>query len=94
MSAGTEATERAIKIAKINGQLENKNKIVAWEGNYHGKTLNAQMISGQFNDHKWIDNFDKNIVHLPFPYPWDNSSLSGKELFYKHLELLEKMMSI
>lgn len=90
LSAGTEATERAIKIAKINGQLENKNKIVAWEGNYHGKTLNAQMISGQFNDHKWIDNFDKNIVHLPFPYPWDNSSLSGKELFYKHLELLEK----
>ena len=28
------------------------------------------MISGQFSDHKWIPQFDKNIIHLPFPYPW------------------------
>ena len=70
LSAGTEATERAIKIARIYGNKNKKKYIIAWEGNYHGKTLNAQMISGQFSDHKWIPQFDKNIIHLPFPYPW------------------------
>ncbi len=88
LSAGTEATERAIKIAKIYGKSKSKNKIISWEGNYHGKTLNAQMISGQFNDHAWIENFDENIIHLPFPYPW-NQDLSGKELFYEHLEIIK-----
>ena len=66
LSAGTEATERAIKIARIYGNNNKKKYIVAWEGNYHGKTLNAQMISGQFDDHKWIPKFDKNIIHLLF----------------------------
>jgi len=94
LSAGTEATERAIKIATIYGfQKKIKKKyLIAWEGNYHGKTLNAQMISGQFNDHKWIQNFDKNIIHLPFPYPWvlKNRNISGKKLFKEHLQILKK----
>ena len=95
LSAGTEATERAIKITKIYGLNFKKEKkyIISWEGNYHGKTLNAQMLSGQFKDHSWIKNFDKNIIHLPFPYPWilDKNPKSGKELFYKHLNLLKKV---
>ncbi len=93
LSAGTEATERAIKIVKFYGKSINIEKptIIAWEGNYHGKTLNAQMISGQYSDHKWIDYFDPNIVHLPFPYPWiDNyKNKSGAEIFNEHLELLK-----
>jgi hypothetical protein len=50
------------------------------------------MLSGQFKDHSWIKNFDKNIIHLPFPYPWilDKIHESGKELFYHHLNLLKK----
>lgn len=94
LSAGTEATERAIKITKIYGLNFKKEKkyIISWEGNYHGKTLNAQMLSGQFKDHSWIKNFDKNIIHLPFPYPWiiKKNCVSGKELFYQHLNLLKK----
>ena len=39
LSAGTEATERAIKIARIYGNKNKKKYIIAWEGNYHGKTL-------------------------------------------------------
>ncbi len=93
LSAGTEASERAIKIVKYFGKANQKDKpvIVAWEGNYHGKTLNAQMISGQFSDHEWIDYFDPNIVHLPFPYPWttENSNLSGEEIFDMHLKILK-----
>lgn len=88
LSAGTEATERAIKIAKIYGKQNNKKYIIAWQGNYHGKTLNAQMISGNINDHTWIDNFDKNIIHLPFPYPWIKKS--PKKIFQEHINILKK----
>jgi 4-aminobutyrate aminotransferase/(S)-3-amino-2-methylpropionate transaminase len=96
LSAGTEATERAIKIAKIFGKKNKKKYIIAWEGNYHGKTLNAQMISGQYEDHKWIQKFDKNIIHLPFPYPWvlKKKNVSGKKLFHIHLTNLKKKINL
>ncbi len=96
LSAGTEATERAIKISRIYGKKTKKKYIIAWEGNYHGKTLNAQMISGQYLDHKWIPNFDKNIIHLPFPYPWSlkKRNISGKELFKIHLKSLKKRIDL
>ena len=96
LSAGTEATERAIKIARIYGNKNKKKYIIAWEGNYHGKTLNAQMISGQFSDHKWIPQFDKNIIHLPFPYPWllKKKKVNGKQLFQIHLKILQKKINL
>ncbi len=97
LSAGTEATERALKIAKIYGQQfrTKKNLIIGWSGNYHGKTLNAQMLSGQFSDHSWIENFDKNIIHLPFPYPWNlKKKLDGKLLFREHIKILKKKYNL
>ena len=94
LSAGTEATERSMKIASIYGKKfkKEKNIFISWEGNYHGKTLNAQMLSGQYSDHKWINNFNRNIIHLPFPYPWiiEKNNITGKELFHKHLKILIK----
>ena len=56
LSVGTEATERALKISRIHGSsmLKGKNIIVGGEGNYHGKTLGAQMVGGQHNDKNWI----------------------------------------
>lgn len=97
LSAGTEATERAIKISKIFGQNNKikKNLIIGWSGNYHGKTLNAQMISGQPKDHNWIENFDKNIIHLPFPFPWlMKKNLDGKTLFKQHILSLKKKYDV
>ncbi len=94
LSVGTEATERAIKISRIYGNKisSEKNIIVGGEGNYHGKTLGAQMISGQHNDKNWIGYEDPNIKHMPFPFPWDikNFNGNGSDLFYKHLKLLEE----
>ena len=92
LSAGTEATERALKICSIYGQKNKKKIIVAWEGNYHGKTLNAQLLSGQFGDQNWIRNKDQNIIHLPFPYSWEKKykNLTGKEIFQSHLKILKK----
>ena len=94
LSGGTEATERAMKIARIYGSKINpkKNVLVAGIGNYHGKTLGAQMLSGQDQDKQWIGYHDPNILHMPFPYPWDleNFNGNGKELFNEHLSNLEE----
>ena len=93
LSSGTEASERALKIARINGtNVDNaKNILVAGVGNYHGKTMGAQMLSGQDGDKEWIGYHDPSIVHMPFPYPWvlEEFGGSGKELFQSHLNQLE-----
>jgi len=93
LSAGTEATERAIKISRIHGDSikEDKNIIIGGEGNYHGKTMGAQMVGGQHSDKDWIGYVDPNMAHIPFPYPWvlDESGGNGKELFLEHVKQLE-----
>ena len=96
LSAGTEATERAMKIASIYGAFNKKKYTIAWKGNYHGKTLNAQMLSGQNLDHTWIKNFNNDIIHLPFPYPWllGKEKISGRDLFELHLKLLRKKIDL
>ena len=94
LSVGTEAAERAIKIARIYGKSLNQDKqiIVGGDGNYHGKTLGAQMVGGQHADKNWIGYTDPNMKHLPFPFPWvlDVFDGDGKDLFNFHLEELEK----
>jgi len=94
LSVGTEATERAMKIARIRGVCMHKKKniLVAGMGNYHGKTMGAQMLSGQPKDKEWIGYHDPNIAHLPFPYPWvlDEFKGNGEELFYIHLDQLRE----
>ena len=53
------------------------------------------MVSGAPNDHKWIDNFDKNIIHLPFPFPWEmKKNVDGKKLFNQHIVSLKKKYNI
>lgn len=93
LSVGTEATERAIKIARIYGEkhLNSKNIIVGGDGNYHGKTLGAQMVGGQHNDKGWIGYTDPNMKHLPFPFPWvlEDYDGNGADLFNSHLEQLK-----
>ena len=72
MSAGTEATEAALKLMRMYGQKKKKRKlgIICFEGNWHGRTLGAQMMSGNKKQKEWIGYHDKNIFHLPFPYSW------------------------
>ncbi len=72
MSAGTEATEAALKLMRMNGQINKKKRlgIICFEGNWHGRTMGAQLMSGNKEQKKWVGFEDKNIHHLPFPYPW------------------------
>ena len=93
LSVGTEATERAVKISRIYGEGSAKGKsiIVGGDGNYHGKTLGAQMVGGQHNDKGWIGYIDPNMKHIPFPFPWvlEDFNGDGRQLFQHHLSLLE-----
>lgn len=97
LSSGTEATECALKLMRLNGQAGGKKKpgIVSFEGSMHGRTLGAQMMGGTPAAREWIGYEDPNIHRLPFPYPWAMKDRNGKEisgptLFASHIEELIK----
>ena len=70
LSAGTETTEVAFKLMKSYGQTVSSNKkiILSFKGNWHGRTMGAQLLSSNQVQKKWIDK-NKNIIYLNFPYP-------------------------
>jgi 4-aminobutyrate aminotransferase-like enzyme len=79
LSAGTEATECAVKLMRLNGQRYRTNKvgIISFLGGMHGRTMGAEMLKGDPASSAWIGYLDPHMYHLPFPYPWD-----------EHLQLL------
>jgi 4-aminobutyrate aminotransferase-like enzyme len=72
LSAGTEATEAALKLMRMYGQKIGKRRrgIVCIEGNWHGRTMGAQMMSSNLAQRDWIGYQDQDIHHIPFPYAW------------------------
>jgi len=72
LSAGTEATECAVKLMRLYGQSIHPDKlgIVSFRGAMHGRTMGAEMLKGDPKQSSWIGYMDPNIYHLPFPYPW------------------------
>jgi len=77
LSAGTEVTEAALKLMRMNAQKQGKRRrgIICITGNWHGRTLGAQMLSSNLAQREWIGYQDQDIHHIPFPYPW---VLNGK----------------
>ena len=62
VSAGAEATETAIKLARVHG----KRRLVATEGAYHGKTLGALSVTGRdFYRHPFRPLLP-DVEHVPF----------------------------
>lgn len=91
LSAGTEATECAMKLMRMNGFKEGKKRpgIIGFEGNWHGRTMGAQMVSYNPAQKEWIGYLDPNIHHLPFPYPWRQGAVDEPEgYFYDNMERL------
>lgn len=76
LSSGTEATECAIKLMRLNGQRLNASKvgIISFLGSMHGRTMGAEMLKGDPDSSAWIGYLDPHIYHLPFPYPWDENN--------------------
>ena len=72
LSAGTEATEVALKLMRLQGSKVGKrrNGIVCFDGAFHGRTLGAQMMTGHPSQKEWVGIQDSNMHHIPFPYPW------------------------
>jgi 4-aminobutyrate aminotransferase-like enzyme len=91
LSAGTEATEAAFKLMRMNGQKIGKKRlgIVCIEGNWHGRTMGAQMLSSNKKQKEWIGFQDKDIHHIPFPYPWIVNEDSASDFFYKAMKKLQ-----
>ena len=83
LSAGTEATEAALKLMRLNGKKHGKRKggVICFERAFHGRTLGAQMMTGSDSDKEWIGYTDPNIYHLPYPYPWTDGVNKPKQFF-------------
>lgn len=92
LSAGTEATEAALKLMRMNSMKIGKRKpgIICFEGNWHGRTLGAQLMGGNESQKEWIGYRDPNIYHIPFPYPWALKNLSGAQFFRNSIKSLEE----
>lgn len=97
VSAGTEATECAVKLMRMQGRTVNLDKvgIISFKGSMHGRTMGAEMLRGDAGASGWIGYWDPNIYHLPFPYPWlaEEELSPGYDLrqhFRKDIEALRK----
>ena len=94
VSAGTEATEAALKLMRLYAQDKNKKRpgVIAFDGSYHGRTMGAAQISATQAQRKWMGYEDPNIFHLPFPYPWDEdgnpTDEDGNVRFEKDVDIL------
>ncbi len=91
LSAGTEATEGALKLMRMHGQKQGKRRrgIVCIEGNWHGRTLGAQMMSSNLVQRDWIGYQDADIHHIPFPYPWALNGRTPEEFLQQGLDALK-----
>lgn len=90
MSSGTEATECLIKLIRLNGRKENKQKpgIISFQGAYHGRTLGAAQIGGASPSQSWIGYKDPHIHQIPFPYEWLLGDKKPEDCFYHDMEIL------
>jgi 4-aminobutyrate aminotransferase-like enzyme len=88
LSAGTEATEAALKLMRLDGQKKGKRNggIICFNGAFHGRTMGAQMMTGNEQAREWVGYQDPNIHHLNFPYPWDVDN--PKEFFNTEIKQL------
>ena len=92
LSAGTEATEAAFKLMKMYGQKigKKKNVVIAISGNWHGRTLGAQMLSDNIAQKSWVTHNQSDIQHIAFPYPWEITEESSEEFLLTNLSKLSE----
>lgn len=65
-NSGTEATEAAIKLARLHGDKTDRHKIVAMENSFHGRTFAAISATGQAKYHTGYVPLVPGFEHVPF----------------------------
>ena len=98
LTTGSETTECALKLCRMNGIRKNPEKLgmIAFGGAFHGKTLGAQTMAGKPSAWRWIGNMDPCIYHLPCPTDAfeDMSQIydeeTGRRLFARDIRSLEE----
>ena len=90
LSAGTEATECALKLMRLQGLKKGKSRggIICFENAMHGRTVGAAMMGGNPASRAWIGYEDPNMHRFPFPYPWAMDNLTGAQKAQRDLETL------
>ena len=97
LSTGSETTECALKLCRIHGLKERKDKLgmISFGGAFHGKTMGAQTMAGKPAGWEWIGRLDPYIYHLPCPTDAfeDMSQIfdeaRGRALFARDIKALE-----
>jgi len=95
LSAGTEATECALKLVRLHARAAGKRSggVIAFEESMHGRTMGAQMLGGTAAQRAWIGYEDPHIHRWLFPYPWsvqqaDGTHRFGEETFKQQMDRL------
>ena len=93
LSAGTEATEAALKLMRMAGHTKvrvvQRTKLFVSRIIGMVETLGAQMLSSNVGQKEWIRKPDNDIIYIPFPYPWDVSEADSKDFLLKSISVLE-----
>lgn len=85
LSSGTEATEAVLKLMRLHGKKLGRRRggILCFEGNWHGRTMGAQMMGWNASQKEWMGFHDPNIHHIPFPYPWRKEAISNPKKYFR-----------
>ncbi len=92
-SSGTEATECALMLMRRHGQRIHRDKvgILSLAGNYHGRTLAAQLAGGKPTGTDWIERDQVRHFQIPAPdclhCPWGKPAYEkcGADCFHSGL---------
>lgn len=68
LNSGSEAMDTAYKLIKLYGNKTKKKYIISFKGNYHGRGLSNDLISGGKERATWSGVYDDAVVFLDFPY--------------------------
>jgi len=96
LTTGSEASECAIKLARLHGRTIAPEKIhtISYLNSFHGRTMGAQTAGGLLDQHEWMGEVPPGFHHIPYPEcprcPWGKTRYDncGAECLSRSLDSL------